>query len=284
MDQLNLSPLELHARIQLHYEMPPRWAYTGPTMPMGYRITVQGICALTGEHEWHLADEQTVDDWEWVGPWVYPTTSRIFTQTYLTLDWAADQIYITIICDNLDGNHVIGGRMELTVGGCEQGSPWDTYPKVVPGIEGYKGNTVARWRRNISPLAPLLPMFVSSPTVHGVIGYHCVHRSPTYPDGAIFGQTPPGPYTTRMRNRPHTVFYTDQGHLRRQSAFQSAATQWNALTPQQRQDWATAAATLPNRPSGWNLWLQTVLTRRTDRITTLNARTGLTLATPTLPP
>ena len=198
------------------------------------------------------------------------------------LDWQNSKTSLNIAAYAYPTDNYPGDNAYVELGTCDATSPWATGPQTWAGFSGYASGTIEA-ARNLSPLAPLLPMFVSSPTVHGTIGDHCVYRGPLYPEGAIYGETPPNGYGTRLRQRAENVIYTDQGHADRRLNFQSAGSQWQALTAQEKADWNQAARTLKPPTTGYALWTQIIATRQTDRIPTLNARTGKTLVIPDFP-
>lgn len=170
----------------------------------------------------------------------------------------------------------------ITLGPCDESSPWDTkWHQLKTWTPGQIAH--ARAYRPLSPLAPFLQWFVSSPTVHGTIGDHQVFRGPLYPPGAIYGVTPPDGHGTRLRKRARNVIYTDPSQRTRRDNLAAAAEQWNALTDQQRTDWDAAARTCRPRLTGYALWTQIILTRRLDRIQTLAQRTGKPLEPPNFP-
>jgi hypothetical protein len=161
-------------------------------------------------------------------------------------------------------------------------SPYDTGSINLAGNPGGSTCTVRIWRP-ITSYTPLIAMFVGSPTVHGVIADRCIYRGPLYPQGAIYGETPPNGYGTRLRHRATNVVYTDPNQAARRVNFQSAGQQWLDLTTQQQADWNAAARTVKPPTTGYALWTQIIATRRLDRIPTLNARIGKTLVAPDFP-
>ena len=200
----------------------------------------------------------------------------------LFLDWQNSKTSLNIQAYAYPTENYPGDTAYLELDTCDATSPWQTGPQSWSGYSGYASGTIQA-ARNLSPLAPLLPMFVSSPTVHGVTGDHCVYRGPLYPEGAVYGETPPNGYGTRLRRRATNVVYTDAGQAARRVNFQSAAEQWQTLSPAEQADWNAAGRSVKPPATGYALWTQIIATRRTDRIPTLNARTGKTLVVPDFP-
>lgn len=268
MPMQDQHPLSL-IRIDIHAIIPPY-----PSAPPGTPTLVHS----TGFQMWY-AESDT-----WYGETTFDpeNPASVYTWATVVLDWNVPSTFIQIQVNPNELSQYPGLAADTTIGPCDSTSPWDTtwvmLNTTTPGQAAE-----ARAHRNASPLAPLLPMFVSSPTVHGPIGDHCVFRGPLYPEGAIYGETPPNSYGTRMRLRPRNVIYTDTGHATRRLNFQSAGSQWQALTAGQQADWNTAARSVKPTTTGYALWTQIIATRRTDRIPTLNARIGKTLIVPDFP-
>lgn len=260
-----LTPID--AQVSATFQPAP-WAPPG-TPPIS--ATGHDTLDYLGQHAWA----------KWI---VFPDPNPAGLSAYVTvtIDWPNLTTYLGVNAYPSDWDHYTADDTTLILGPCDATSPWDTTPQAWTGNQGYASGTVRAYRP-VSTLLPLITMFVSSPTVHGQIDGRIIEHKPTYPEGAIPGETPPDGHIVLLRRRPDAVYYGDEGHQRRQNAFQSAATQWAALSTAQKTAWNLAAVTLRPPLSGWQAWLQTILKRRTDRIPTLEARTGQTLARPTLP-
>lgn len=280
MNQEPLSRLECNALIEIVGTQPPP-----PLVPPKWDFgdfAIGGLMSYHGDHTWSLTGTGTCRDWEWWGAWPIERQRNVHVLIYVALRWNVDIIALSGFIQIPNGTNVESSEHSRGLPGCEQGTPWGMDLQGIPAFTGYN-HLFIQPRRCVSPLAPLLPMFVSSPTVHGVLGHHCVYRGPLYPEGAIYGETPPNGYGTRMRLRAEHLITTDPKLAARQATFAAAGEQWSALTTGQQSDWNAAAQTLKPRTTGYALWTRILATRRTDQIPTLEARIGKTLTPPTFP-
>jgi hypothetical protein len=276
-----LSPIAAAGYVRIHQRLPPHGA--GYWFPCDQYFYFDEVLQYYGNHTWGGAKDfmvTTYDEWGW-GSGIYQAPMSLDYQVSLSWGWQ-----IIHSAQNWNPQGTTWCKPGYFTPGwipCDQGSPWATCYRDFDDTE--HGHSIhIRFYRDLSPLAAHLPMFVSSPTVHGTIGRHCVVRGPVYPEGAVPGQTTPDRTVTYMRRRPHNVFYTDNLHTNLRAGITSAADQWNALTPTAKLNWNRAAKTTRPPLTGYALWTQIIQTKRLDRIRTLQARTGLSLEIPALLP
>ena len=246
------------------------------------------------EDRWKWYPSEEIDD---IGAlfgfyWYRRTTARM-TVT-IQLDWTADTIDLFVQTAFDDEGFWEQNDFHTIVNGCERGSPWFLdWTAVNPSVGAHQCDITA-WRpvpgTPISKIPPpfqpqsLLKNFTPGAPLKGPFGNQTLSSKPTYPPGAIPGTTPATGSTPILRAQATGRVHTDQGHVRSQATFATAATQWQALTEQERQAWNAAGRTCKPPLSGIALWTQITHTKRLDRIPTLEARTGLTLPRPTLLP
>lgn len=290
--QEELTPIYAWINITIEpADQPP--TFTGKHIPVQF-ISQADDLTYQGYDSWHWEPSEEIDD---IGAlfgfyWYRRTTARM--RVDIALDWEADNINIALYTEFEDEGFWEQNDFAATTKGCERGSPWFLNWTTLNPTVGKGQGKITAWRpvpgTPISKIPPpfqpqsLLKNFTPGAPLKGPFGNQTLSSKPTYPAGAIPGITPATGSTPILRAQATGRVHTDQGHVRSQATFATAATQWQALTEQERQAWNAAGRTCKPPLSGIALWTQITHTKRLDRIPTLEARTGLTLPKPTLLP
>lgn len=299
--QDDLTPIDciLEATIGPKFQ-PPSWSSVH--IP-DVHITLSGTMGYQGDHLWMKEWYHVIPNAVFTWGGYHATTTNCYFRLTIFLDWGREVIEIRAMIRAEDEHYWLNNDAGLDRGGCESDlpppkkpfttpTPWFLEPTDLDEIGLYSNCRVTAFRPvkglpiGIIPIAwtpyGILKFFVGSKTLFGPIGDKVVCHRPEYPSEQIPGVTNPTRRIATLRTRTPGPVYTDPGHVAAQDAIASAAAQWAELTAQEKADWSRAGKTCKPPIHGYALWSQIRATKRLDRITTLEARTGLTLARPTL--
>jgi len=95
-----------------------------------------------------------------------------------------------------------------------------------------------------------------------------------------------GPWTFYTSERKQIVFFARMPALNpasplqllQRQAWTAAAVAWKNKTPQQRADWEAAVRRTSCKITGYNLWVFTITTGRTDAMQTISRQAGIALS------